>query len=80
MDSNDMQRTEFQGANEGDKTALNIENIYRRYQQGNEVLDVLNGVNLEITPGEMVGLVGQSGSGPPQLFMLQGAVQKQRAL
>ena len=79
MDSNDMQRTEFQGANEGDKTALNIENIYRRYQQGNEVLHVLNGVNLKITPGEMVGLVGQSGSGKSTLLHLAGLLEQPSA-
>ena len=79
MDSNDMQLTEFQGANQGDKTALNIENIYRRYQQGNEVLDVLNGVNLEITPGEMVGLVGQSGSGKSTLLHLAGLLEQPSA-
>ena len=79
MDSNDMQRTEFQGTNEGDKTALNIENIYRRYQQGNEVLDVLNGVNLKITPGEMVGLVGQSGAGKSTLLHLAGLLEQPSA-
>ena len=79
MDSNDMQRTEFQGANEGDKTALNIENIYRRYQQGNEVLDILNGVNLKITPGEMVGLVGQSGAGKSTLLHLAGLLEQPSA-
>ena len=79
MDSNDMQLTEFQGANQGDKTALNIENIYRRYQQGNEVLDVLNGVNLKITPGEMVGLVGQSGSGKSTLLHLAGLLEQPSA-
>ena len=79
MDSNDMQRTEFQGANEGYKTALNIENIYRRYQQGNEVLDVLNGVNLKITPGEMVGLIGQSGSGKSTLLHLAGLLEQPSA-
>ena len=79
MDSNDMQLTEFQGANQGDKTALNIENIYRRYQQGNEVLDVLNGVNLKIMPGEMVGLVGQSGSGKSTLLHLAGLLERPSA-
>ena len=79
MDSNDMQLTEFQGANQGDKTALNIENIYRRYQQGNEVLDILNGVNLKITPGEMVGLVGQSGSGKSTLLHLAGLLEQPSA-
>ena len=79
MDSNDMQLTEFQGANEGDKTALNIENIYRRYKQGNEVLDVLNGVNLKITPGEMVGLVGQSGAGKSTLLHLAGLLEQPSA-
>ena len=79
MDSNDMQRTEFQGTNEGDKTALNIENIYRRYKQGNEVLDVLNGVNLKIAPGEMVGLVGQSGAGKSTLLHLAGLLEQPSA-
>ena len=79
MDSNDMQLTEFAKTNEGHKTALNIENIYRRYQQGNEVLHVLNGVNLKITPGEMVGLVGQSGAGKSTLLHLAGLLEQPSA-
>ena len=57
MDSSDMQLTKRQATGKDEKIALNIENIHRRYQQGNDVLEVLNGVNLKIMPGEMVGLL-----------------------
>ena len=79
MDSNGMQLTKRQAIRKDEKIALNIENIHRRYQQGNDVLEVLNGVNLKIMPGEMVGLVGQSGSGKSTLLHLAGLLERPSA-
>ena len=41
-----------------EEIACKIEHVPRRYLQGKAVLEVLNGVNLKIRPGERVGLVG----------------------
>ncbi len=41
MDSSGMQLTKRQAIRKDEKIALNIENIHRRYQQGNDVLEVL---------------------------------------
>ena len=58
------------------RPALEIRNISQSYNQGNEVLNILQGVNLKIMPGEMVGLVGQSGSGKSTLLHLAGLLEK----
>ena len=79
MDSSGMKLTRRQATRKDEKIALNIENIHRRYQQGNDVLEVLNGVNLKIMPGEMVGLVGQSGSGKSTLLHLAGLLEQPSA-
>ena len=79
MDSSGMQSTKRHATIKDEKIALNIENIHRRYQQGNDVLEVLNGVNLKIMPGEMVGLVGQSGSGKSTLLHLAGLLEQPSA-
>ena len=38
MDSSDMQLTKRQATGKDEKIALNIENIHRRYHQGNDVI------------------------------------------
>jgi ATP-binding cassette, subfamily B, bacterial len=48
------------------KGGIRIENVYFRY--GNRV--ILRGVDLDIRPGEMIGLVGHSGSGKSTLVNL----------
>ena len=58
------------------RPALEMRNISQSYNQGNEVLNILQGVNLKIMPGEMVGLVGQSGSGKSTLLHLAGLLEK----
>lgn len=54
--------------------AIHIENLTKRYGQGNTAVDALKGVNMTIAPGEVVGLVGPSGSGKSTLLKCLGAV------
>ena len=49
-----------------------LENVTRSFTQGHKAIEVLRGVNLELQPGEMVGLVGASGSGKSTLLQIAG--------
>lgn len=56
------------------KPAIHIENLTKRYGEGETAVDALKGVNMTINPGEVVGLVGPSGSGKSTLLKCLGAV------
>lgn len=51
-----------------------IENIRKRYGSGDTAVDALKDVNIEVAPGEVVGLIGPSGSGKSTLLKALGAV------
>ncbi|MDP2762245.1 MAG: ABC transporter ATP-binding protein [Sideroxyarcus sp.] len=57
-----------------DKAAIHIENLKKRYGEGETAVDALKGVDMTIWPGEVVGLVGPSGSGKSTLLKCLGAV------
>jgi putative ABC transport system ATP-binding protein len=54
--------------------AIHIENLKKRYGEGETAVDALKGVDMTIWPGEVVGLVGPSGSGKSTLLKCLGAV------
>jgi putative ABC transport system ATP-binding protein len=54
--------------------AIHIENLTKRYGEGETAVDALKGVDMTIWPGEVVGLVGPSGSGKSTLLKCLGAV------
>ena len=54
--------------------AIHIENLRKRYGEGDTAVDALKGVDMTIWPGEVVGLVGPSGSGKSTLLKCLGAV------
>ncbi|TNC95223.1 MAG: putative ABC transport system ATP-binding protein [Gallionellaceae bacterium] len=54
--------------------AIHIENLKKRYGDGETAVDALKGVDMTIWPGEVVGLVGPSGSGKSTLLKCLGAV------
>lgn len=54
--------------------AIHIENLTKRYGEGDAAVDALKGVDMTIWPGEVVGLVGPSGSGKSTLLKCLGAV------
>ena len=51
-----------------------IEALYKRYGEGDTAVEALKGENMEVGPGEVVGLVGPSGSGKSTLLKCLGAV------
>ena len=54
--------------------AIHIENLKKRYGEGETAVDALKGVDMTIWSGEVVGLVGPSGSGKSTLLKCLGAV------
>lgn len=51
-----------------------IENLSKRYGQGDTAVLALKDVNMSVAPGEVVGLIGPSGSGKSTLLKCLGAV------
>lgn len=42
---------------------IRIENLRKSYKNGTEINEVLKGINLEITPGKIIGYIGPNGAG-----------------
>ena len=53
-----------------------LRNIHRGFSQGTRRLDVLRGADLEVQAGEVVALVGPSGSGKSSLLHIAGLLER----
>jgi putative ABC transport system ATP-binding protein len=53
---------------------IRIEGLTKRYGKGDTAVDALKGVDMQVAPGEVVGLIGPSGSGKSTLLKCLGAV------
>jgi putative ABC transport system ATP-binding protein len=53
---------------------VRVNGIHKYYTRGNERIDVLQGVNLEIPQGDFLALMGPSGSGKTTLLNLMGGL------
>jgi lipoprotein-releasing system ATP-binding protein len=58
---------------------LRLDNVSRVYKSGSGELTVLDGVNLDISAGEIVGLIGPSGSGKSSLLHAAGMLERPSA-
>src|ERR1700750_2761142 len=58
---------------------LSIRGLERRYVTGAGELTVLRGVDLDVLPGEIVGLIGPSGSGKSSLLHAAGLLEHPNA-
>ena len=55
---------------------LSLRGISRTYTTGRGDLTVLKGVDLDVNPGEIVGLIGPSGSGKSSLLHAAGLLER----
>jgi putative ABC transport system ATP-binding protein len=58
---------------------VKIRDVHKYFTRGNERIDVLQGVNLEIAKGEFLALMGPSGSGKTTLLNLMGGLDQPSA-
>jgi lipoprotein-releasing system ATP-binding protein len=59
----------------GQDPSLHLRAIERRYHQGEVTLEVLNGAELVIWPGQSVALIGPSGAGKSTLLHIAGLLE-----
>ena len=55
---------------------LELRNVTREYTQGDTKLEIFKGLNFSINAGQIIGLVGQSGSGKSSLLHIAGLLEK----
>jgi putative ABC transport system ATP-binding protein len=57
-----------------DGTLLEARDLWRSYRRGSETIHALAGLNLTLSPGEMISVVGRSGSGKTTLLNQVGCL------
>ncbi|HUJ40026.1 MAG TPA: ABC transporter ATP-binding protein [Candidatus Acidoferrales bacterium] len=55
---------------------VRVRNVHKVYSRGNERIDVLQGVNLEVPRGDFLALMGPSGSGKTTLLNLLAGLDR----
>ena len=62
-----------------DTPILSVRGLERTYVTGDRRLTVLQGVDIDVSPGEIVGLIGPSGSGKSSLLHAAGLLERPNA-
>ena len=60
-------------------SVLQARDVHKSFTQGPVVLEVLEGINLEVASGERVAIVGASGSGKTTLLQILGGLDRPTA-
>ena len=55
---------------------LEVQDLHKSYASGNQRLEILTGLSLDVDAGEMIGITGVSGSGKSTLLHLIGGMDR----
>jgi putative ABC transport system ATP-binding protein len=58
---------------------VQVKGVHKVYHRGNERIDILNGIDLEVPRGDFLALMGPSGSGKTTLLNLIGGLDRPTA-
>lgn len=58
------------------KPIIRVENIVKKYRLGKEAVSVLNNINLDIFPGEVVSILGTSGCGKTTFLNITAGLER----
>lgn len=63
-------------ATQQDTPVIQLRDVYRTYEMGDQVLNALDGVDLDISRNEYVAIVGASGSGKSTMMNIIGCLDR----
>ena len=76
MSSDSPRPIDSEASAPGSSPAVEVRNLDKFYFMPGQRLEVLKGLNLTVSPGELVAVVGQSGSGKSTLLHILGAMDR----